>query len=177
MQRTHRPTSHKKDPMKQYQGAVSRAQGKHFEEYIDLSLRYYEQRGEAVVEKTPEPMRPTKDLGNGKFIAYYEKAAQPDYKGTLKGGRAVVFEAKYTHSAQMEQSRVTREQAARLDDHLAAGAICFVVAGFGNGDVFRVPWEVWRDMKTHFGHKYATPEELEAYKVPLGRNGVLLLLD
>lgn len=32
-------------------------------------------------------------------------------------------------------------------------------------------------MKTHFGHKYATPEELEAYKVPLGRNGVLLLLD
>ena len=102
MQRTHRPTSHKKDPMKQYQGAVSRAQGKHFEEYIDLSLRYYEQRGEAVVEKTPEPMRPTKDLGNGKFIAYYEKAAQPDYKGTLKGGRAVVFEAKYTHSAQMK---------------------------------------------------------------------------
>ena len=167
----------KKDPMKQYQGAVSRAQGKHFEEYIDLSLRYYEQRGEAVVEKTPEPMRPTKDLGNGKFIAYYEKAAQPDYKGTLKGGRAVVFEAKYSHPAQMEQSRVTREQAARLDDHLSAGAMCFVVAGFGNGDVFRIPWEVWRDMKTHFGHKYATPEELEAYKVPLGRNGVLLLLD
>lgn len=32
-------------------------------------------------------------------------------------------------------------------------------------------------MKTHFGHKYATPEELETYKVPLGRNGVLLLLD
>lgn len=32
-------------------------------------------------------------------------------------------------------------------------------------------------MKTHFGHKYVTPEELEAYKVPLGRNGVLLLLD
>ena len=72
---------------------------------------------------------------------------------------------------------VTREQAARLDDHLAAGAMCFVVAGFGNGDVFRIPWEVWRDMKAHFGHKYATPEELEAYKVPLGRNGVLLLLD
>ena len=69
------------------------------------------------------------------------------------------------------------EQAARLDDHLAAGAMCFVVAGFGNGDVFRIPWEVWRDMKTHFGHKYATPEELEDYKVPLGRNGVLLLLD
>ena len=110
MQRTHRPTSHKKDPMKQYQGAVSRAQGKHFEEYIDLSLRYYEQRGEAVVEKTPEPMRPTKDLGNGKFIAYYEKAAQPDYKGTLKGGRAVVFEAKHTDDDRIEYNRLTKER-------------------------------------------------------------------
>ena len=66
----HRPINAKKDPMKQYKGAVSRAQGKHFEEYIDLSLRYYEQKGEAIVEKTPDPMRPTKDLGNGKFIAY-----------------------------------------------------------------------------------------------------------
>lgn len=173
----HRPINAKKDPMKQYKGAVSRAQGKHFEEYIDLSLRYYEQKGEAIVEKTPEPMRPTKDLGNGKFIAYYEKAAQPDYKGTLKGGRAVVFEAKYTAAAQIDQSRVTREQAERLDDHHAAGALCFIVAGFGNGDVFRVPWEVWRDMKTHFGHKHATPEELDAFKVHTGRNGILLLLD
>ena len=50
----HRPINAKKDPMKQYKGAVSRAQGKHFEEYIDLSLRYYEQKGEAIVEKTPE---------------------------------------------------------------------------------------------------------------------------
>lgn len=173
----HRPINAQKDPMKQYKGAVSRAQGKHFEEYIDLSLRYYEQKGEAIVEKTPEPMRPTKDLGNGKFIAYYEKAAQPDYKGTLKGGRAVVFEAKYTAAAQIDQSRVTREQAERLDDHHAAGALCFIVAGFGNGDVFRIPWEIWRDMKTHFGHKHATPEELDAFKVHTGRNGILLLLD
>ena len=160
-----------------YQNRKNRAQGAFFEQMINGACDFYRLRQIADIEKTPEPMRPTKDLGNGKFIAYYEKAAQPDYKGTLKGGRAVVFEAKYTHSAQMEQSRVTREQAARLDDHLAAGAMCFVVAGFGNGDVFRIPWEVWRDMKTHFGHKYATPEELEAYKVPLGRNGVLLLLD
>lgn len=48
-----------------------------------------------------------------------------------------------------------------------------------DGDVYRVPWVVWRSMKKHFGHKYATQEELEAYKtkVPLGRNGVLLILN
>ena len=89
----YRQTTHRKDPVKQYKGAISKAQGKHFEDYIDLALRYYEQKGEAAIEKTPEPMRPTRDLGNGKFIAYYEKHAQADYKGTLKGGRTVLFDA------------------------------------------------------------------------------------
>lgn len=60
----------KKNPVNQYRGAVARAQGKRFESYIDASLKYYQQQGLAIVEKTPEPMRPTKDLGNGKFIAF-----------------------------------------------------------------------------------------------------------
>lgn len=164
---------------RRYLGMLSRAQGQHFEERIDYSLAYYRSAGLAVIEKTPEPMRPIKSLGNGRFVAHYAKAAQPDYKGVLKGGRAVVFEAKYTGAAQIDQSRVTQEQAAQLDDYFSAGAVCFVVAGFANGDVYRVPWIVWRDMKKHFGHKYATQEELEAYrtKVPLGRNGVLLILE
>ena len=176
MRKPYRPPPARKNPINQYRGAVAKAQGKRFEAYIDISLRYYQQQHLAVVEKTPEPMRPTKNLGGGKFIAFFEKAAQPDYKGTLKGGRAVVFEAKYTAAGRIEQDRVTPEQAERLDDHLAAGALCFVIVGFQAGQVYRVPWEVWRDMKTHFGHKYATEEELDAYKVPLNRNGVLLLL-
>ena len=167
MQRTHRPTSHKKDPMKQYQGAVSRAQGKHFEEYIDLSLRYYEQRGEAVVEKTPEPMRPTKDLGNGKFIAYYEKAAQPDYKGTLKGGRAVVFEAKHTDDDRIEFNRLTKEQRDDLEHHHKLGAVAFVLVSMSLTECFRVPWPVWRDMAATYGRKYMTRDELKPYKVPV----------
>ena len=44
MQRTHRPTSHKKDPMKQYQGAVSRAQGKHFEAVSYTHLDVYKRQ-------------------------------------------------------------------------------------------------------------------------------------
>lgn len=167
----------KKNPVNQYRGAVARAQGKRFESYIDASLKYYQQQGLAIVEKTPEPMRPTKDLGNGKFIAFFEKAAQPDYKGTLKGGRAVVFEAKFTASDHIDQDRVTQDQAASLDEHMKAGAICFVVAGFHTGEVFRVPWQVWRDMKGHFGHKHATPAELAPYRVPIGRAGILLVLD
>ena len=83
-------------------------------------------------------MRPTRDLGNGKFIAYYEKHAQADYKGTLKGGRTVLFDAKYTADTRIDQSRVTREQAEQLDKYQRMGADCFIVAGLGHGDCYRV---------------------------------------
>ena len=160
---------------KSYQGMRNRAQGKFFEQRIDAALARYDRLGLATVEKTPEPMRPIKRLTEGRFVAVFEKPAQPDYKGTLKGGRAVVFEAKHTSTGQMEQSRVTADQAKRLDRHQALGALCFVVAGFGQEDVFRVPWEVWRDMKAAFGRKYVKPIDLEAYRVRTGQTGELLL--
>ena len=166
-----------KDPRRQRQGAVSKAKGKHFEERLDASFDYYRERGFAVIEKTPEPMRPTKSLGGGKFIAFFERKAQPDYKGVIKGGRAVMFEAKFTASDRMEQSRVLQGQAEYLDRHQRLGARCFVVAGFASGEVYRLPWDVWQNMKEHFGRKYITEADLQEYRVPTARNGALLLLD
>lgn len=165
-----------KDPARQYQGAINRAGGRHFENLIDEALAYYAQRGEAIIEKTPEPMRPTKDLGNGKFIAFYEKQAQPDYKGALKNGRAVVFEAKHTTTDRIEQSRVTDTQAATLDRYAEMGAECFVVVGFDMRAFFRIPWAIFRDMKARYGRKYATPDDLAEYELGTGRLGQLLIL-
>ena len=93
-----------KDPRRQLLGKIAKARGAQFEQRLGESFAYYAQRGYAIIEKTPEPMHPTKSLGNGKFIAYYEKQAQPDYKGTIKGGRTIMFEAKFTAADRMEQS-------------------------------------------------------------------------
>ena len=152
-----------KDPRRQRLGAIAKAKGKHFEERLDQAFAYYRDRGYAIIEKTPEPMRPTKNLGNGKFIAFFEKKAQPDYKGIIKGGRTVMFEAKFTAKERMEQDRVEREQGEYLDRHECLGARCYVLAGFGSGEVYRVPWSVWKDMKEHFGRKYVTETDLEDY--------------
>ena len=70
---------------RQYQGSISRANGLHFEEIIDAGCNYYRVKGAADIEKTPEPMQPTKDLGGGKFIAHYTSTAQADYQGFLLG--------------------------------------------------------------------------------------------
>lgn len=157
-------------------GAQNRALGKRFEERVELALRGYELRGEAVVEKTPEPMRVLQRLGGGRFAACFEKTAQPDYKGVLRGGRAVVFEAKFTAAGRLSQSRVTAEQAERLDAYAAAGAWCFIAAGFGGGAVYRIPWAVWRAMPERFGRRYVTQRDLTSFCVPLDAGGLPLLL-
>ena len=72
-----RMTQPRKDPRRQIQGSLAHARGKNFESRLDASFAYYADRGFAIVEKTPEPMRPAKSLGNGKFIAFFEKKAQP----------------------------------------------------------------------------------------------------
>ena len=152
-------TNKEKDPRRQRQGAASKAQGKLFEDRLDAAFARYRESGFAIIEKTPEPMRPTESLGNGRFVAYFEKKAQPDYKGTIKGGRTVMFEAKFTSSVKMEQNRVTPGQAEYLDQHQALGARCYIVAGFSTGNVYRLPWNVWRDMKALFGRKYISESD------------------
>ena len=169
--------SRDKDPRRQLMGKISKAKGKHFEERLDASFAYYRDCGYAIIEKTPEPMRPTKNLGNGKFIAFFEKKAQPDYKGTIKGGRTVMFEAKFTAKDRMEQDRVERTQSEYLDRHERLGARCYVLAGFGSGEVYRIPWPTWRAMKELFGRKYVTEADLERYRVHTAWNATLQLLD
>lgn len=154
---------------------LSRERGKAFEQRIDQSLDYYRSRGFAAVEKTPEPMKPIKSLSGGHFVACYEKKAQADYKGVIKGGREVIFEAKYTDSDRLLQDRVTKEQTEYIDQHAALGARCYVIGGFSSGNVYLVPWAVWSDMKNHFGRKYATEADLQPYKTKIGWNGVLIL--
>ena len=167
----------KKDPKRQLLGKIAKARGKQFESRIDDSFAYYAQKGFAIIEKTPEPMHPTKNLGNGKFIAYYEKQAQPDYKGTIKGGRTVLFEAKFTATDRLTQDRVIDKQASYMDRHQRLGARCFVVAGFSTGEVYKIPWADWQNMKTLFGRKYVKETDLQNYRVKTAWNGTLFLLD
>lgn len=156
---------------------LNRHQGANFEELIKSACEYYRGRGVADIEKTPEEMKPLKNMGAGRFVAVYVKKAQADFKGFLRGGRAVNFEAKHTDTPRMEQDRVTPEQAERLERAFTYGAAAFVVCSFSGRDFFRVPWEVWRSMRALYGHKYMTVQEAEPFRVPIGGPGVLLFLE
>lgn len=158
-------------------GRQSRIMGDHFEGIIAASLKWYEDKGVACIEKTPEPMKPLRAPNRqGQFLACYIKAGQPDFKGTLTGGRSVVFEAKHTDSDRIEYSRLTDEQVEKLSTHHKLGAAAFVLVSFGLQDFYRIPWEIWRDMKAIYGHKHIKQKELEPYRVQYIA-GVIKLLE
>ena len=158
-------------------GLQSKRAGEHFENMIEASLKWYEAKGAATITKTPEPMRPLRPPNSkGQFLACYVKAAQPDFQGTMRGGRSVVFEAKHTEGDKIEYSRLTDEQIEKLSTHHALGAAAFVAVGLGFEDFYRVPWEVWRDMKDIYGRKHMKRDDLEPYRVQYIA-GVLKLLE
>ena len=160
-------------------GLLNKREGERFEALIDGSCRWYSMNARAMIEKTPEPMKVIGRTGNpGQFAAVFTKAAQADYSGTLRGGRSVRFEAKFTSGEKMEQSRVTEEQAANLDAHEMMGATCFVLAGFGSGGTvraYRVPWEVWAKMPEIFGRKYVREDDLQPLRCKITAAGIMFL--
>jgi len=149
-----------------------------FENMLSGACSYYYDKNLANIEKTPEPMKVLKPMPKqpGKFIACFTKAAQPDYKGTIQGGRAIVFEAKHTDDIRIDRSRLTDEQLEGLEKHHKLGALAFVVISFGLQAYYRIPWPVWRDMKDLYGRKYVKFDELRRYKLP-APGGVIKLLD
>ena len=79
-----------------YQNKVNNAQGHFFESAIKAACALYSDRERADVDKTPEPFRVLEKSRDGKFKGRFTARAQPDFQGTLDGGRSIVFEAKYT---------------------------------------------------------------------------------
>lgn len=152
----------------QIRGKQARLAGGYFEAMIEGSCAYYRDRGLAKIEKTPEPMKPLGPKNQrGQFLACYTKQAQPDYGGTLKGGRSIYFEAKHTDDDRIEFKRLTKEQQDDLEHHHKLGAVTFVLVSMGLTECYRVPWPIWRDMADTYGRKYMTRAELLPYKVPV----------
>jgi recombination protein U len=153
---------------------ISNAQGHYLEGYLKAACEYYKQWKIAEVEQTPEPFRTTKTNRDGTFTGRFTSKAQPDFIGTLKGGKTIVFEAKYTSTDRIKQCVVTDTQEESLRNHHEMGAYAGVVAGVKEIIAF-VPWEVWETMKERYGRKHMTEADLEPYRVKF--NGSALFLD
>lgn len=149
----------------QYKNRRNNAQGQHFESEILAGCRMYERRGIATIDKTPEPFRVTsKNHKTGEFTGRFSTHAQPDFQGTLYGGRSIMFEAKRTEKDRITRNVLTDTQMDVLEKHNRLGALCGVCISIQD-DFFFIPWNVWRDMKEMYGRQYLKADDIEEYKV------------
>ena len=107
-----RTTAVDEDKLKQqYKNRLNNAQGQHFEREILAGCRMYESHGIATIDKTPEPFRVTsKNHRTGEFTGRFSTHAQPDFQGTLYGGRSIMFEAKRTSKDRITRNVLTDTQ-------------------------------------------------------------------
>lgn len=171
--------SYGKNPRRQLQGRANREYGKNFEEEVETICNVYEINNLARIEKTPEPMKILKHIDNGHFETVFEKSAQPDFKGTIKGGRTVVFDAKFTGSDKIRYQVLSDFQRETLLKYHSLGAVSFVLVGFVDGKVYKIDIDTWNNMKEKFGRMYIKQEELEelGFKSPKTKNGITDFLE
>lgn len=155
-------------------GRKNKANGELFEKMLSEACRYYLQKNVAHIEKTPEPFHITGKDSSGIVSGYYEKKGQPDYKGVLCDGTGIMFEAKHTEKDRITQGVITDTQWASLDTYERFNAHCYVMVSLGLNTFYRVPWNVWKNMKELYGHKYMSEADLAQYK--LQSQGLIILI-
>ena len=153
------------DPRRQMIGKRNKASGEIFERWLSNACEFYLQKRWEYIEKTPEPFHITGKNNKGIVRGYYEKKGQPDYKGILCDGSGIMFEAKHTDNDRIKQNVITDNQWKNLDLYEGFGAHCYVMVSLGLAKFYRVPWNIWKQMKKLFGHKFMTEQELEPYRL------------
>lgn len=138
--------------------------GRAFENLIVKGCQYYAQRETAVISKVYEPYRCIKKLDGGKFVGQWVGRAEPDFKGVMRGGTAIAFEAKATQKSRIKQDALTAQQSAWLDEQSKMGALAFVCVEI-KGRFFMIPWPVWHGMERIYGKKYLTPDDMPELEV------------
>lgn len=157
----------------QRRNGLNQREGQTFEHLIEAACAWYSKEHIAAIQKTPEPFKVIRRMPKGQFLGFYQKQAQPDFKGVMRGGKTVIFEAKHTSTGKMSESALSQTQRELLTEYSSLGARCFVVVAFGCTEFRRIPFEVFSDMKSAFGRRYFTAAESAQYKVGINCYGVL----
>lgn len=170
-------TYNQKAALNAMRGAQNKRSGDLFEKIIEEACAVYKSTEIALIEKTPEPFRVTKRLSDGRFEGHFAAQAQPDFKGTLRGGQSIVFDAKHTDGDRIALSRLSETQREALILHQNLGAVAGIIAGFGSYQqrFAFIPIDVFLDAKNKNGHLYWSIKDAEPWEVYLSQ-GILNFL-
>jgi penicillin-binding protein-related factor A (putative recombinase) len=159
--------------------------GKAWEQHLELFHARYEARGDAVVIRTPPPMRIIRSNAGGTFIACYEKEGPPDYV-LLTRGKAVMAEAKECSAKRWALKNLHPHQAKRLTDWANQGGHSIILLHHKPSSTYwtlpwprlRPIWDRWY-MQSRANRRAASGSaslgigEIANIGLPFGRDGYL----
>ncbi|WP_196603444.1 Holliday junction resolvase RecU [Pectinatus haikarae] len=157
-----------------YRALQSLMTGRLLENEIDTACRQYALDGRAVIYKTPESFRCISKKPSGRFTGQFTGRAQPDYQGTLRGGKSIIFEAKFTDKDRIQQSVLTKTQFDMLAQHLETRAAVYICCGIAD-KYYMIPFNIWSNMKAVFGRSYIVQQDINAYQVKRTMAAVMFL--
>lgn len=141
--------------------------GMAFETMIDTTNEIYINKGLAVVNKRPTPVKVTRSK-NGRVLAgYFEKSSTVDYDGVY-AGRAIMFEAKSVQQlTRFDLSNLHEHQYTYLEKCHLSGAISFVLVDFRRQKkIYLLPFETLRsyvEAARNGGRKSIPLDDFEMY--------------
>lgn len=152
---------------KSHSALLAKRNGENFERLIEITCAYYSKMDVAYIQKTPEPMKPIKVINRAKrlFQAVYTMKAQPDFTGTLKNGKSVVFEAKHTDGTNIPFDRINEQQQEDLALHNHLGAMTFILISFNMRHFYAIPYSDWMQLKEQSGKKSVNQKDLVDYQI------------
>lgn len=145
-------------------GYKAKKNGQYFENFLDQVFSTCANLNYCNIEKTPEPFRFIKPYSTNLFIGCYIKSAQPDYKGTLKGGRSIVLEAKSVSMGKINLSALTENEMKELVKHKELGACSGVlVYDSEKQNIYLLPIVMFERMEELFNRKHIKLELVEKF--------------
>lgn len=150
--------------------------GSRFEALIEKACEQYKKEGIAIIYKNSEPLRPSGNFKGGAIKAFYQKKSVPDFTGVLKGGQAIMIEAKHVNKvSRLPFNRLQEHQEKYLVDFEKMGARSFVLIGFDMTDFYMIPIKDYLEIKTTNGKKSLNKNEIEEYRIEKTARGLKFL--
>lgn len=111
--------------------------GDELEEKINRTNELYKEKGLAVVQKVPTPIKPIRIDSEKRTItlAYFEQKSTVDYIGVVQGV-AICFDAKETTKNFLPMSNIHSHQIAFMEAFKGQGGIAFLVVYFKKYDEY-----------------------------------------
>lgn len=152
--------------------------GKSFENIIDHTNKIYQNKGIALINKRPTPMKIVGKTRGNQHICVFSHKSTVDYDGIYRG-KPIVFEAKSVNSTRLPLDIITDHQISYLDQADKHGAISFLIVEIRPlQDVFIVSNSMLQKhvkIAKNDGRKSISMDDLEVYaELVRSGNGVPL---